>query len=245
MSNPIVQISADASTLYTAAAEQFVARASDAIAARGRFVVALSGGNTPRPVYQLLAGDAYAARVDWSRVHIFFGDERCVPPDDARSNYHLVRETLLERVHIPASNIHRVRGEDDPFIAALAYEQELRALFRAEAVPALDLILLGMGDNGHTASLFPGAAALREPTRWVVAQYVEVVSMWRVTFTPPLINAARGITFLVEGAAKAEMLRRVLQGPYQPDVLPAQIIQPTHGQMHWLVDAAAAAKLEP
>jgi 6-phosphogluconolactonase len=244
MSNPTLQIFPDAQTLYTAAAEQFVARASEALAARGRFVVALSGGNSPRPVYQLLASDAYAARVDWSRVHIFFGDERCVPPDDARSNYRMGRETLLDRVPLPASNIHRVRGEADPFTAALAYEQELRAVFRTTTVPALDLILLGMGDNGHTASLFPGTAALREQTRWVVAQYVEVVNMWRITFTPPLLNAARSVTFLVEGAAKAEMLWRVLSGPYQPDVLPAQLIQPTHGQLQWLVDAAAAANLE-
>ena len=176
-------------------------------------------------------------------MYIFFGDERCVPLDDARSNYRLARETLLDQVAVPPDNIHRIKGEIDPAQAALIYEQELQGLFRSRSLPAFDLICLGMGENGHTASLFPGTAALHERERWVVAQYVEVMQTWRVTFTAPLLNAARHIAFLVEGASKAEMLWRVLDGPYQPEVLPSQLIQPVSGQLHWLVDAAAASKL--
>lgn len=217
-------------------------RAAQALAARGRWAVALAGGGTPRPIYARLAEAGYAQRIDWSGVHIFFGDERCVPPGDPRSNYRMAREALLDHVPLPPENVHRMRGEDDPALAALAYEQEIRRLFRTAALPAFDLICLGMGDNGHTASLFPGTASLREQERLVVPQYVEVMQTWRVTMTAPLINAARHVAFFVEGAGKAEMLRRVLHGPYDPDVLPAQMIQPTHGQLHWLVDAAAAGR---
>ena len=219
--------------------------ATQAIAERGRFTVALAGGGTPRPIYARLAASDYAGRIDWLRVHIFFGDERCVPPDDPRSNYRMAREALLDYLPLPPANIHRILGEDDPALAALAYEQDLQRSFRTSSAPSFDLICLGMGDNGHTASLFPGTAALREQVRWVVPQYVEVMQTWRVTFTAPLINAARHVIFLVEGAAKAEMLWRVLEGPYQPDVLPAQLIQPVTGQLDWLVDTAAAARIQP
>lgn len=179
----------------------------------------------------------------WGKVHIFFGDERCVPPDDARSNYRMVREAWFDHSPIPAENIHRIRGEEEPAIEALRYEQEIARFYRAATVPAFDLILLGMGDNGHTASLFPGTVALREKARWVVAQYVEAMTTWRVTFTAPLINAARHVAFLAEGAGKAQMLWSVLEGPHQPDVWPSQLIQPKSGELHWLVDAAAAAKV--
>jgi 6-phosphogluconolactonase len=238
MTPPDITIAPDAEGLRVAAAEQFVALAAAAVAARGVFTVALAGGGTPRPVYELLATEPFARRVDWPRVHVFFGDERCVGPDDPQSNYRMAREALLSRVSLPAANVHRIRGEEPPELAALAYELELRAFFRTERPPALDLIWLGMGENGHTASLFPGTAALRERARWVVAQYVEVVGSWRVTFTLPLINAAREAAFLVEGVGKAATLRRVLRGPYQPDVLPAQLVRPA-GRLRWLVDAAA------
>ena len=184
------------------------------------------------------------ARIDWGKVHVFFSDERCVPPDDAASNYRMAREALLDHVPLPPGNVHRIRGEEDPALAALAYEQDLQGVFRTSVIPAFDLICLGMGDDGHTASLFPGTAALRERERWVVAQYVAVARTWRVTFTATLINAARHVLFLVEGAGKSETLWRVLAGPYQPDVLPAQLIQPISGEVHWLVDAAAAAKIQ-
>jgi 6-phosphogluconolactonase len=233
----------DKEAFIAGAAEFMVARGVEAIAARDRWTVALAGGGTPKPIYQRLADAGYAQRIDWSLVHVFFGDERCVPPDDSRSNYRMAREALLDFVPLPAGNVHRVRGEDDPALAALAYEQEIRRLFRTSAPPALDLICLGMGDNGHTASLFPGTASLRELARWVVPQYVEVMQTWRVTMTAPLINAARHVAFFVEGAGKAGMLQAVLHGPYDPDVLPAQMIRPTGGQLHWLVDAAAAGRL--
>jgi 6-phosphogluconolactonase len=218
--------------------------ATNAIAARGRFTIALSGGGTPKPIYARLAAADYQDRIAWDKVHIFFGDERCVPPDDALSNYRMVREAWLDHSPIPLQNIHRIHGEDDPALEALRYEQEIARLYRAVAFPAFDLILLGMGDNGHTASLFPGTASLRKRDRWVVAQYVEVMTTWRVTFTAPLINTARHVAFLAEGAGKAQMLWNVLEGPYQPDVWPSQLIRPVSGELHWLVDAAAAAKVK-
>ena len=218
--------------------------AAAAIAERGQFVIALSGGGTPKPIYARLATAEYRDRIAWENVHIFFGDERCVPPDDARSNYRMVREVWLDHLPIPPENIHRIHGEDDPVREALRYEQEITRLYRSARLPAIDLVLLGMGDNGHTASLFPGTAALRETARWVVAQYVEVMTTWRVTFTAPLINAARHVAFLAEGDGKAQMLWNVLEGPYQPDVWPSQLVQPLSGELHWLVDAAAAAKVK-
>lgn len=219
--------------------------AAKAIAERGRFALAASGGGTPKPVYARLAQADYRRRVAWDRVHIFFGDERCVPPEDARSNYRMVRETWLDHAPIPPGNIHRIRGEEDPACEALRYEQEMARLHRTNALPAFDLVLLGLGDNGHTASLFPGTAVLRERERWVSAQYVEVMQSWRVTFTAPLINAARRVAFLVEGAGKAQMVRNLLEGPYQPEVWPAQLIEPAGGELHWLTDAAAASLVEP
>lgn len=227
------------------AADLIAGLAAQAIAERGLFTLALSGGGTPRPIYARLATADYRGRFDWSRVHIWFGDERCVPPDDERSNFRMAREALLDHIALPPDNLHRIRGEDDPSQAALAYEQQLQRTFRSALPPAFDLICLGMGDNGHTASLFPGTAALREQVRWVVPQYVEVMTTWRVTFTTAVINAARHVAFLVEGAGKAGMLWNVLEGPYQPDVLPSQLIQPVNGQLHWLADAAAAAKVKP
>ncbi len=156
-----------------------------------------------------IAGAAaeYQTRVDWSKVHIFFGDERCVPPDDAKSYYRMARKVWFDHAALPAENIHRIRGEDDPVREALRYEQDLARLYRIMAFPAFDLIVLGIGDNGQTASLFPGTAALREKERWVVAHYVEVMTTWRVTFTAPLINAARQVAFLVEGAGKAQKIQ--------------------------------------
>jgi 6-phosphogluconolactonase len=233
----------DRDAFIAGAAEFMVARAVEALATRGRWTVALAGGGTPRPIYARLAEAGYAQRIDWQHVHVFFGDERCVPPDDSRSNYRMAREALLDHVPLPPGNIHRMRGEDDPALAALGYELEIQRLVRTPTPPSFDLICLGMGDNGHTASLFPGTASLREQARWVVPQYVEVMQTWRVTMTLPLINAARHLAFFVEGPGKAEMLRRVLHGPYDPDVLPAQLIQPVDGQLHWLVDAAAASQL--
>jgi 6-phosphogluconolactonase len=228
----------DAASLARAAAEHFVTLATAAIAAHGQFVVALSGGSTPHATYTLLASDELSARVDWPRVRVFWGDERCVPPDHPESNYRMAREVLLDKIPIPAENVHRIRGELPPDQAAMAYQAELEAVLGTGG--RFDLILLGMGEDGHTASLFPGTAALHEQTRWVVAHYVDKLSAWRVTLTPVAINAAAHVTFLISGAGKAERLQEVLDGPHQPDVLPAQIVRPTDGRLLWLADAAAA-----
>jgi 6-phosphogluconolactonase len=235
----------DSQSFVDGAADFIAGLAASAIAERGRFTIALSGGGTPRAIDARLATADYRDRVDWSRLQVFFSDERCVPPDDTRSNYRMAHEALLAHVPLPSDNLHRIRGEDDPAQAALSYGQELSEVFRTSSAPVFDLVCLGMGDNGHTASLFPGTAALREHVRWVVPQYVEVMGTWRVTFTTVLINAARHVAFLAEGAGKAEMLWRVLEGRYRPDELPSQLVQPVTGQLHWLVDAAAAARVKP
>lgn len=231
----------DAASLARAAAEHFVTLAAEAMVIHGQFVVALSGGSTPRIAYTLLASDEFAARVDWPRVRVFWGDERCVPPDHPDSNYRMARETLLDRIPIPTENVHRMRGELSPDQAATAYQAELEAVLGAGG--QFDLILLGMGADGHTASLFPGTAALHEQTRWVVAHYVDKLAAWRITLTPAAINAATHVIFVVSGADKAERLREVLAGPYQPDILPAQIVRPADGRLLWLVDAAAVVHL--
>ena len=228
----------DFASLISGAADAIAAAAAEAIAERGRFTIALSGGNTPRPVYQRLA----SAALDWSRVHVFFGDERCVSPRDARSNYHMAKLALLDRVPIPPGNVLRMRGEDPPEAAADAYSVELRRELGDDG--RLDLVLLGLGHDGHTASLFPGLAAVTETRRTAMASYVEFVGMWRLSLTPVAINAARRVVFVVTGDDKADILQRVLQGPRQPVVLPAQAIRPTARPAIWLLDRVAAAKLK-
>jgi 6-phosphogluconolactonase len=242
-----VRVFPSADALVAGASDAIVAAAADAVRASGRFTLALAGGSTPRRLYERLAR---VPEIDWGRVELGFGDERCVPPDDSASNYRMAREALLARVPIPPAGVHRMRGEDVPAVAAAAYERELRALFATPTGPprgapgaTFDLVLLGMGANGHTASLFPGLPAVREAERWAVASYVEEVDAWRLTLTPIVLNAAFEVIFLVDGREKAAMLRRVLREPYAPDVLPAQAIQPTHGRLRWLVDAEAASAL--
>ena len=246
-----VEVAADRAALMEAGASAFVAAAEIAIRARGRFLTALSGGSTPRALFELLATERVAASIDWGRIHVCWGDERAVPPAADASNYRMAREALLDHVPIPASQVHRIRGEDPPMVAAAAYEQTLRTLFATPAGPPrpvagarFDLVLLGMGDNGHTASLFPGLQAVREAERWVVAESVAEVGMWRITLTPVVLNDAAEVLFLVSGGDKASMLHRVLDGPVRPDTYPAQIVAPHHGRLRWLVDAEAAAALE-
>ncbi|PYP16434.1 MAG: 6-phosphogluconolactonase [Gemmatimonadetes bacterium] len=234
-----------AAALADAAAGRFITAARDAIASHGQFIVALSGGSTPRDTYLLLGTEALVSRVMWSRVQVLWGDERCVPPDHIESNYRMARETLLDRVPIPAANVHRVHGEDDPATAAEVYEATLRALLRTPAGGRIDLVLLGLGEDGHTASLFPGNAAVQERTRWVMAARASAASVWRITLTPAVINAAAEILFLVSGGGKAGILRRVLEDPRRPQELPAQAIAPSNGRVRWCVDAAAAADLSP
>jgi 6-phosphogluconolactonase len=247
---PAIEISPDIAALSAAAAERFVVASQQAIDAHGKFVVALSGGSTPRRMYELLAREPLASRVKWSRVHIVWGDERCVPPAHADSNYRMARESLLDHVPIPAANVHRMHGEDAPASAAASYETMLRALLATPngppaSVPGknIDLALLGLGDNGHTASIFPESAAVSEQRRWVMAEYVPAVSMWRITLTAPILNAAAEVLFLVAGGDKAAVMQRVLEGARVPQELPAQLIAPSPGRIRWLVDAAAAAKL--
>ena len=236
----------DAHGLAHAAGRHFTAIAAEAIAARGRFSVALSGGSTPRPLYEHLAREELASWLPWSSVHVFWGDERCVAPDHPDSNFAMAREALLDHVPIPPVNVHRIRGEMDPTEAAAVYERTLRQFFvpgQEGEICTFDLVLLGMGNDGHTASLFPGSEPLEEQSRWVAAHYADQGRGWRITLTPPAINAARHVIFLVSGAAKAKILQQVFAGARQPHPLPAQVIAPNSGELLWLIDSAAAALL--
>ena len=232
----------DLAALAQAAADRFVSIADRLIEINGRFTVALSGGSTPRALYAELID---RRSMDWSRVHVFWGDERCVPPDQPDSNYGQAWQLLLSKVKVPDANVHRIKGELDPAQAALEYEAELRRAFEP-ALPwprsfsRFDLILLGMGAEGHTASLFPGTAAIHEQARWVVAHYVEPLKANRITLTPPVLNQAAHVIFMVAGADKASALQAVLHGEYDPDRYPAQIVSPTDGQLTWLIDRAAS-----
>jgi len=225
------------------AAERFVELGQAAIDARGCFSVGLAGGSTPKRTYELLASEAYREQLNWSKVHIFFGDERCVPPDHSESNYRMANEALISRVSIPPPNVHRINGLGDAVANASLYEDELRTFFNPASWPRFDLVLLGMGDDGHTASLFPGTKALVEPRAWVVANWVEKFGAFRITLTAPAINHAANIAFLVTGATKAERLLEVLRGALDPEKLPSQLIQPLDGSLFWLVDKAAAGRL--
>jgi 6-phosphogluconolactonase len=234
---PEIKVLPDPASVAVEAAERFVAMASASIADHGVFSVALSGGSTPKALHALLAAEPYRSQIDWPHVEIYFGDERCVPPDSDQSNYRMARETLLVHVPIPEPHIHRIRGEIDPLDAAIEYGQLLKAKFDANG---LDLVLLGMGPDGHTASLFPNTAALHEPKHRCVANHVEKLNAWRVTLTATFINRSRAVLFMVEGADKAARVAEVLEGPRDPDRLPSQLIHPTEGQLTWLLDAAAA-----
>jgi 6-phosphogluconolactonase len=228
----------DLAELTRQAAVRFVSLAAEAVAARGRFTVALSGGGTPTGLYRLLAEAPYRDELPWPHTHLFWGDERCVPPDHPESNYRQAQDTFIGRVPIPAANVHRILGELDPDAAAQAYTAELRAFF-GNPWPAFDLVLLGMGEDGHIAALFPGSPAMNEAERPVVATtglYQDRPAK-RVTLTLPAINAARQIVFLVAGADKAPAVDAVLHGP--PAGLPAQQLHPA-GRLIWLLDEAAA-----
>lgn len=244
-----IQVLSEPQELSRAAAEEFVRLSNEAAKARGVFAVALAGGSTPKMLYSLLASDAYRSRVPWGKVHFFWGDERHVPPDHKDSNFRMTQETMLSRVAVPGANIHRVKSENpDARQAAAEYETELRAFFAANkllanGLPRFDLVLLGMGPDGHTASLFPGTHAVRERERWVAAPWVDKFQTYRITLTPPVINNAACILFFVSGEEKAETLRAVLEGAEESDRYPSQIIRPASGTLRWLVDRAAARLL--
>jgi len=240
-----VRVCSDPASLGQAAADEFLLRGERDIAARGRFTVALSGGSTPRELFRALVREA-PREFPWAAVHVFWGDERTVPPNHADSNYKTAREELLEHVALPPDNIHRMRGEEaSPGHAAAVYEEELRRFFDlpGDALPRFDLVYLGLGSDGHTASLFPGTRALGETERLVVANPVDKLDTTRLTLTLPVLNNAACVAFLVSGERKAAVLQRVLEGPASPASLPAQAVRPSHGELLWLVDRAAAQLL--
>lgn len=233
----------DAAQVAREAANRFISIGRAAIAGNGRFSVALAGGSTPKRAYELLASDEYKSQLDWRKVHVCFGDERCVSPDDAESNYRMVNEAMLSRLPIPSENIHRIRGLGDAIRNAQLYEDELRTYFDSAPWPRFDLVLLGLGDDGHTASLFPGSPALSEMEAWVVGNWVEKLNSYRITLTAPAINHAAHIIFLVTGGSKVEALAEVLSGKSDPQRLPSQLIGPVTGSLEWIVDKSAAAHL--
>jgi 6-phosphogluconolactonase len=245
---PVLRCVSDAEAVARAAAEEIVAAAARAIDERGRFTVALAGGSTPRRTYELLAApDApYRARLRWDATHVFFGDERHVPPDHPDSNYRMARAALLDRVAV--ASVHRMRGEEPRAAAAAeAYEAELRRFFGLDAAdappPRLDLVVLGLGPDGHTASLFPGSAALDERRRWAVAPYVERLGSHRITLTLPVLDRAREVLFLAVGAEKADALARAVTPAPGAAPAPAGLVRPEHGALVWIMDRAAASRV--
>ncbi|MGE5848981.1 MAG: 6-phosphogluconolactonase [Candidatus Methylomirabilota bacterium] len=246
---PDIRIVENVEKLSWEAAELFVRQAREAVRTRGGFTVALAGGSTPKAFYELLGsrrGTSFRARVPWGTTHFFWGDERHVPPDHPDSNYRVANEAMLSRVPVAPQNVHRIQAENpDASMAAEDYDQELRGFFRLPSghFPRFDLILLGMGPDGHTASLFPGTDVIQEQKKLVVAPWVETIRTHRITLTPPVLNNAASVIFLVSGKEKAETLREVLQGEYQPHRFPAQIIRPKNGRLLWLVERAAGRLL--
>lgn len=245
-----IQVLPDLESLSRAAAEIFARLARDAAVENNhRFTVALAGGSAPKSLYQLLTNEREPFRrsVDWRKINFFWGDERCVPPDSDESNFRTANENLLQPLGISPMNFHRIEGELDAVIAARNYERFLRLYFNlpGEGVPRFDLILLGMGADGHTASLFPQTEVLGETEKLVAAPWVEKFGSRRVTVTPLVINNAAQVVFLVAGADKAETLRDVLEGDFQPEKYHSQIVRPVYGKLIWLVDEAAARLISP
>lgn len=232
--------------ISAAAAEEVVHAANEAVKRDGRFTLALSGGSTPKNLYNLLATNARTA-LPWDRMFFFWGDERHVPPTDPESNYRMADETMLAKIPVSASNVFRIKTENpDAAAVAEAYEQTLRKFFQLQPgqVPTFDLILLGMGPDGHTASLFPGTAALKEKSRLVVANWVEKMQTHRITLTLPVLNAARCVTFLVSGTDKAPALHAVLEENVPAEQYPSKLIKPSDGKLIWMIDRAAASQLK-
>lgn len=247
MSAPRVARFNDLEALSKAAADIFTRIAQDSVARRGQFAVALAGGSTPKRLYELLASVVRRERVPWSHVEFFWGDERAVPLDHPESNYRMVYETLLSKIDVAPAQIHRMPAERaDLGQAAADYQHELARTLAADPnghPPPLDLAVLGLGDDGHTASLFPHTTALSEQHRWVVANYVPKLDSRRLTLTPPMLNCAQHVLFMVSGVHKAQALAAVLEGPRDPQRLPAQLIAPVSGNLEWLVDTRAASAL--
>ncbi len=235
----------DAQALYVRAAEEIAHFAGEAICTHGEFTLCLTGGATPASTYELLA-TRFRLSVDWKEVQFFWGDERCVPPDDPASNFGMANRTILSKLALRPEQVHRMRGEDDPAQAAQDYEGELRAFFRLEQpgdFQSFNLVLLGLGENAHVASLFPHHSALHEETRLAVAVDVEAVPRRRISLTVPVINSAERVMFLVSGEKKAAAVKNILQGPQDPEEYPGQLVKPHSGEIVWLIDKAAASEL--
>ena len=243
--SPEIRILTTPQELFAAAAEEVVRTANEAVTDRGRFTISLSGGSTPKSLYTLLASNARNV-IPWDRTFFFWGDERHVPPTDAESNYRMVEESMLSKVPVPAGNVFRIASENpDAAVAADAYEQTLKKFFAIETgqAPRFDLILLGMGPDGHCASLFPASAGLQEKSRLVIANWVEKFKTSRITLTLPVLNAARCVAFLVSGTDKAAALHAVLESDAPGEQYPSKMVRPTDGKLSWLVDRAAASEL--
>jgi 6-phosphogluconolactonase len=236
-----IEVAESADALSHAVAEQFVRLTTDAIVTRGRCAVALSGGSTPKSVYQLLAAPAFRARVRWSDIHFFWGDERHVSPDHSDSNYRMAVEAMLSNVPVPPANVHRMRGEvPDAELAASEYAEKIRECVDGEPLPRFDLVHLGIGTDGHTASLFPGSAALHEQRRLCVGNWVAKLNAHRITLTLPVLNAAHTVAFIASGVEKASIIQRVLRDGAETTPLPAQLVRPADGELWWMLDRAAA-----
>ena len=237
----------DAEALARRAAQYLVEMTTEAVDARGQARIAISGGSTPKAAFHLLAdpNERFLQSMPWERLDLYWVDERCVPPDNSESNYHMTREALLSHVPLPAGQVHRMEGELEPEVAASRYESELRNSFRLEGAesPRFDLIALGMGDDGHTASLFPYTGAIHEMGRLVAANHVPQKDTWRITLTWPVINHANSVFFLIAGEDKAERVREVFTGSRDPERLPSQLIWPSSGILTLFLDKAAAALL--
>jgi 6-phosphogluconolactonase len=239
------KVAASADEIAKIAADAFAEAVSKAVAARGLARIAISGGSTPKAVFELLAAEPYLSSIPWRQLQLFWVDERCVPPTHEESNYRMTRAAMLDEVPLPPGNVHRMEGELDPEEAASRYEATLRNAFRLEGAqtPTFDLIWLGLGPDGHTASLFPHTEGLNEMSRLVIANHVPQKDVWRITLTWPVIVQGREVAFLIEGEEKAEMVRTVWAGSYEPENWPAQLIRPASGKLTLMLDSAAAAQL--
>jgi 6-phosphogluconolactonase len=246
MGTPEIIVLDDFESLSVRAAEEIVHISGESICTHGQFALCLTGGNTPAEVYTLIA-TRFHLSVDWNAVHLFWGDERCVPPGDEASNYGMANRTMLSKLTLDPGQIHRIRGEDEPEQAAREYEQELKDFFSLEEdeFPRFDLVLLGLGDNVHIASLFPGIPAIHERQRSAVAVEVDAPQRRRISLTPPVLNNAARVMFIVSGKNKAEAVKLALEGPRDPDKYPAQLIDPAKGEVMWLLDRPAASLLSP
>ncbi|MFQ5864594.1 MAG: 6-phosphogluconolactonase [bacterium] len=238
-----IQVYSSKSELVKAVTEKIINAINRSVYQQGVCYLALAGGNTPRDVYSLVAKEHVKNHVSWNNVHLFWGDERTVPPDHPESNYGMVKHSLLDHIAIPAENIHRIPAEMAPRQAAEEYTRGLHGLFK-EMPPHFDLILLGVGGDGHTASLFPGTDVLNENSQPVAAVFVPKLNTWRVTLTLPVLNAAREIIFLVSGSSKSEIVRRIMSVEQPTKELPASLIHPENGMVHWMLDSDAAIAIQ-